>query len=441
MRLPRQRTQRYVAGLYRSGTASEAAEAHAQHGARAGAFAAALTESGLFQPSHSDASTPRPRRTKLAPKLTMMTTTTSKASARQDKLDFFALMEREEEAQRAGRLSIHRSDHLVRNSADLTTFLNAALRTGDWQDGLKAFAEATALPAFRALLDENVPTTSSPFEVATAAVRGGAGLPAASAVPVSGVNPNAGQVVALLDMCAKAEQYPLVEKIGAFFAPAFPEAFVRCVELLAAASTSHPSSVVVPGWRAAFAYLTTRCPLPAAEIPLEAFNVCLRGCEEAKDWRGALEVIRAMGPNPLQGWTSLEEDSVKHDSASASPLETIEENTTSPSKTSSSSSSLTTAAEAAAAGTTETGTSHGGASSSVATADGASAASLSTPPSPNVVSYATLIATLEQAGKNQIASAVLNRLPAVEKEEITASYAALIFVWSNQVLHKRRRRF
>ncbi|KPA78521.1 putative mitochondrial hypothetical protein [Leptomonas pyrrhocoris] len=414
MRLPRQRTQRYVSKLYH-GSNSTAVDAHAQRATRAGALASGLTEPGLFHPSHSDVAAPHRRGMKeLA------------APARQEKLNFFDLMEREDALRRAGRLSIHRSDHLVRNSTDLTTFLNAAARTGGWQDGLRAFAEATALPAFQALLHESTAIASasgdsstqwgssndraSPTDDTTAAAVP-SHSPSAPSVSLSGVNPNAAHIVALLNMCATAGQYPLVEKIGAFFAPAFPDAFARVVELLAARAAD-TDAAAAPGWRAAFVYLTQRCPLPAAEVPVEAFNVCLRGCEEVKDWRGALEVVRSMGPNPMQGWTSAEE----------------EKDATQGEHTASSSS--------ATAGT-ESPSPHEEAAAPVTPAQ----TSLSTPPPPNVVSYATLIATLEQAGKDQLASEVLNRLPAVEKEEITASYAALIFVWSNQVLHKHRRRF
>lgn len=55
--------------------------------------------------------------------------------------------------------------------------------------------------------------------------------------------------------------------------------------------------------------------------------------------------------------------------------------------------------------------------------------------SPNVVSYAVLIATLEEAGRNDLARRVLSLLPPLERDEITASYAALIYVWANQAAH------
>lgn len=402
MRLPRQRTQRYVSKLYRGNAPPSAAALDAT---RAGALASELTEPGLFHTTHSDA---------LATATASGTAKSTRASPRQEKLNFFELMEREEAARQAGRLSIHRSDRLVRNSADLTTFLQAAQRTGDWEDGLKAFAEATALPAFQSLVQEYLSSSPSGRDAPARGSPSAAAPSSASSVSLSGVNPNVAQVQALMDTCAAADQYTLVEKIGAFFAPAFPDAFAHAVELLvaraplASSSSSSCSAAAAAGWRAGFAYVTERCPLPAAEVPVEAFNVCLRGCEAAKDWRGALEVIRAMGPNPLQGWTAAEERE-----ASASRV---------------GSSADSTAAEATPV-------------KEDSPASTASPVSVSTPPVPNVVSYATLIATLEQAGKDQIASEVLNRLPAVEKEEITASYAALIFVWSNQVLHKRRRRF
>ncbi|KPI85857.1 hypothetical protein ABL78_5077 [Leptomonas seymouri] len=416
MRLPRRRTQRYASSLYRSSNLS-AVNTHTQRATRAGALDSELMESGLFNPSHTDAASPRDRRDKAFA-----------ASALQEKLNFFELMEREDASRRAGRLSIRRSDQLVRNSSDLTTFLNAALRTGDWQDGLRVFAGATALPAFQALLQESSATPSVSGD-ASALHRSGAAPNASSGLPISlpGVNPNAGHVLALLDMCARADQYQLVESIGVFFAPSFPEAFARAVELLAARAATTTSSSA-PGWRAAFVYLTQRCPLPAAEIPVEAFDVCLRGCEETKDWRGALEVVRAMGPNPLQGWVAADEDVVRSEGVSSSATAT-------PASSSGTPSDACFASAGAASRCPEDANANAPAAST------STPTSLSTPPSPTVVSYATLIATLEQAGKDHIALEVLNRLPALEKEEITASYAALIMVWANQVVHKHRRRF
>jgi len=77
--------------------------------------------------------------------------------------------------------------------------------------------------------------------------------------------------------------------------------------------------------------------------------------------------------------------------------------------------------------------------------DSALSSSLSTPaatpPSPDALSYATLIATLEQAGQDRTASQVLNRLPPLEKEVITATYVALIHVWASQVAQRNRKRY
>ncbi|KAG5481658.1 hypothetical protein CUR178_07011 [Leishmania enriettii] len=330
-----------------------------------------------------------------------------------ERLNFFELVEREDAQRQAGRLSIHSSGLLVRNSTDLTTYLKAAQRTGDWEGGLRAFCEATALPTLTAILAAS--EASADAAASTRRTPVSPTLPPPSAPSGSGVNPNVTQITAVLEMCAEAEKWDLLEKIGVFFAPAYPDAFSRAVELLAQRPSSGAGAGVC-GWRAAFAYLTTRCPVPAADISVEAFNVCLRGCEAALDWRGAMEVVRAMGPNPLQGWRAAEEEVDESDRTAAE---------------------ASISCSGAASDTTDADVQ----SSSPPTASASPALSMSTPPSPNVVSYATLIATLEQAGKERLASAVLNRLPAVEKEEITASYAALIMVWSNQILHKRRRRF
>lgn len=414
MRLPRSRPQRHVTKLFQESRSIGDNNYNSNSSSRSntgGAFTDPLTSLSF------DGSSSPPRRGAHPPPV---------SSDRQERLNFFDLMDRDEAARQTGRLSIHRSDTLVRNSTDLTTFLNAARQTGDWEDGLRAFAQATALPAFTALLQPFSP--SPPTAAPTSSVYGSSALsspppPPPSPSLLTGINPNLGHVMTLLDMFAEARRYDLVERVGAFFAPAFPEALTHTVELLvtraaaeaptavaAAASSSASSST---GWRAGFEYLTQRCALPAAEVPAEAFNVCLRGCEATKDWRGALKVVRAMGPNPLQGWTAPKEEEEG-------------ENTS-------------TAASASAGGGGESGEAN---TSDVPPSDSPGAAnSVSIPPAPNVVSYATLIATLEQAGKDHVASAVLNRLPALEKEEITASYAALIVVWSNQVQHKHRRRF
>ncbi|CAC9480165.1 conserved hypothetical protein [Leishmania infantum JPCM5] len=407
MRLPRQRTQQQASRLYKRHESAE------------------LGGSPGWAPSTATGSSPvdsgAPRSSRIAALMGSRhagkhggagCSGVSETVANKAKLNFFELMEREDAQRRASRLSIHSSGHLVRNSADLTTYLTTAQRTGDWEGGLRAFAEATALPAVAAMLPASEATATSAASTAGTSTTSTSLPPAPSR---SGINPNEVQITAVLDMCANAEKWDLVEKIGVFFAPAYPDTFSRAVELLARRMPSD-SSAGEGGWRSAFAYLTTRCPLPAAEITVEAFNVCLRGCEAALDWRGAMEVVRAMGPNPLQGWRAADEEEDEAGCAEAA---------------------ASLGCPVTASDPTEADT----VSSSPPTASASPARSMSTPPSPNVVSYATLIATLEQAGKESLASAVLNRLPAVEKEEITASYAALIMVWSNQILHKQRRRF
>ncbi|GET87759.1 hypothetical protein, conserved [Leishmania tarentolae] len=400
MRLPRQRAQQQVARLYKR---HESAERGGSSG---------WVPSTAMGSSPVDSGAPRRSRiaalmgSRHAEKHGGIDGSGGSGAPTREKRNFFELMEREDAQRRASHLSIHRSGHLVRNSADLTTYLTAAQRTGDWEGGLRAFAEATALPAVVTML-------ATPKASMTAAASTAGTLISSTSTPFappeSGINPNEAQITTVLEMCANAEKWEMVEKIGAFFAPTYPDTFSRAVELLAGRTPSD-SKGGEGGWRSAFAYLTTRCPLPAAEISVEAFNVCLRGCEAALDWRGAMEVVRAMGPNPLQGWRAPEEGDDTAEASlcdAATTLDSVEADTSSSSPRSTSASPKLL---------------------------------MSTPPSPNVLSYATLIATLEQAGKESLASAVLNRLPAVEKEEITASYAALIMVWSNQILRKQQRR-
>lgn len=359
---------------------------------------------------------------------------------RQQTLSFFDLVEREDDARTAGRLAISPSSpHLVRNSADLLALLTATRRLRAWEDGLSAFASASGLTGALAPLLATPAVSSgssSGNTIDNSGISGSSG--SSGAVPADGtVNPTADHVLVLLDTLAAGEQWPLMLRLAEFFGQQFPDAIVRAVtavvqareaddinsningstaaatttaaappggqapprvpralaDAIAALSSGDDNRDGTTGYDAALRFLSHTTVAPG-QVPVGCYNAILAGCEEARDWRAALRVVRAMGPNPLQGWSCPQE---------GEGVEAV------PSAASSSPSSLE-----------DSGASQ--------------------PPPPDVVSYATLIAALEQGGQDAIAAQVLGRLPPVEKEEITASYAALIYVWSNQVYNKSRRR-
>lgn len=415
MRLPRQRAGRHVSKLYQRSSERPSGRGN-----------------GLQQSMTSTFSSPNRASS-------FTTSTTGLMNARgtahrdpvrqtqQEKLHFLQLMEKEEADQRAHHLFIHRSTHLVQNGIDLSTHLRAAQQTGDWEAALQTFVDATQLPFFLhpsqsfGKLPEASMFTAEAAATSPGGTRSSTSNHSANTAPPSssppqphftptGVNPTDEQLNLLISTCAKSEQWCLAERIAAYFARTHPGAILHFIELLSqttVGSVSIREMQEMPrnGWQTAYLYLRHHLPISPSLVPVEAYNICLRGCEDAKDWRRAIEIIQAMGPNPLQGWNPTLDD--------ANSL----------AKT-----SLSTDAVAVTA----------------ADGNGTAAASpspLPHPPSPNVVSYATLIATLEQAGKDAIAAKVLSRLPPIEKEEITASYAALILVWSDQVLHRHRRRF
>ncbi|RNF22378.1 uncharacterized protein Tco025E_03268 [Trypanosoma conorhini] len=303
----------------------------------------------------------------------------------------FSLIEKEEETLTAGRPSIHSSHNLIRNSQDLLTYLNTARRMHAWEDALLSFAEATKMLLIKKTEGhDGVSLTLG--EGDDGGVEGGGGVTA-----------NVAHLAVLLDTCAGAKQWGLVEQLGEIFRKQSPQTLVDAVSLLANTKKEHVGEGL-HGWELALHFLQTR--IPPEERPVEAYNACVTACEATLEWEGALAIVRSMGPNPLQ---SLDAAVAANESdADAASAGSIPE-------------------EAPPSAHTE--------------AEEETALATSHPPTPDVVTYATLISVLEQSGKDALASEVLQRLPPVEKEEITATYAALIHVWAEQKSHHRRRRF
>ncbi|EPY34890.1 hypothetical protein AGDE_07746 [Angomonas deanei] len=203
----------------------------------------------------------------------------------------------------------------------------------------------------------------------------------------TGIVPREEHLCVLLDTLAAGEQWDLIRGIGHYYGKSLPPVLTHVVRLLAyyaPVEGETEEQLAQARCTAAYDYLT-HCKVPPPDRPVEAYTECLAACERANDWQGALRIVRSMGPNPLQGWRSAEEG--EGEATTSEPVDGL------------------------------------------------------APPSPNVVSYATLIAVLEQCGKDKIAAEVLLRLPSLEQAEITASYAALIHVWSKQIYSKQQRRF
>ncbi|CBH16615.1 hypothetical protein, conserved [Trypanosoma brucei gambiense DAL972] len=311
-----------------------------------------------------------------------------------DVSSLFSLLEKRDEAVAAGRPSIHQSNNLIRNGQDLLAYLQVAKRMRAWEDALKSFSDVTRILKVSQLdeqgtvflsLQQNDPSTCS----------GDKG---------TGVTANVAHITVLLETCARAGQWHLVEQLGEIFRGHTPKVLTDAVALLA---NTRRDDVVDGhyGWQRAIQFIRDRIPLE--EQPVEAYNACLSACEKALDWEGALAVVRLMGPNPLQ---KLDMNSLQ--------LATLP--------------SSAPACEAL----TEVGT-------PVAVDESQEDAEIPKlqPPQPNVVTYATLLSVLDQSGKERLAREVLQRLPALEREEITAAYAALIHVWSEQKYRQRRWRF
>nr|CCC94389.1 unnamed protein product [Trypanosoma congolense IL3000] len=306
----------------------------------------------------------------------------------------FALLEKRDGEMAAGRPSIHQSNNLIRNSQDLLAYLQAAKRMHAWEDALRYFSEVTKSLIVRWSGERGSTVITLQQEAGTSPNDRGC----------RGVTANVAHITVLLDTCANAKQWHLVEQLGEAFRDHTPKALIDAVSLLANSCRGDATDGLY-GWKRAIQFLQLR--IPPEEQPVEAYNACLTACEKTLDWEGALAIVRAMGPNPLQ---QMDCGTLPSSSIPLPPD-----------------------GEVAPLGSETSG-------ASGATQDDVHSSMLQ-PPQPNVVTYATLLSVLDQCGKEKFACEVLQRLPALEKEEITAAYAALIHVWSEQKYRQRRRFF
>lgn len=266
----------------------------------------------------------------------------------------------------------------------------------------------------------------------------------------------------LLSLCEGAERLAAVERIGGYYGWRFPAVLTRSMEILLKqkylpptypnfsdvirswASSgkeereteycikdseerekkhhSNPSGTRTPihadqkkSWQVAIMEVLARTGIPPPFFSVDIFNHILSLSEQRKDCYGALYVIQSMGTNPLQVLPTASLD-VPPDFPSSSISRRKK----------------TLADEEKQVGPFSNSLMIRGVMPPLFP--------WSSPPvSPNVVSYASLIAALEQAGANRFASYIVSLLPPEEKKEITASYAALIYLWSQQVLTKGRK--
>lgn len=266
----------------------------------------------------------------------------------------------------------------VHNHMDLASFLQASQRLQQWEEGLDAFCHAVEIPASLSTL-----------------VRGGSAAPTSTNV-VQKAAPSPQVLRLVLDMCAQAERYEAVKALGVYCGRRFPFILLQSVQLLVKHYTqvkggSNSEAAKEPRWQVELLDYLRLSGIPPSEISVDVFNAILSGCEGTRDYKGALYILQSMGPNPLSAPFRVE--------AEEDGSVTSEDEFPPP------------------------------------------ASWTASPVSPNVVSYATLIAALEQSGRAKAASRVVSLLPQVEKKEITASYAALIYLWSNQVQTRHRRKW
>ncbi|CCW69173.1 unnamed protein product [Phytomonas sp. Hart1] len=356
------------------------------------------------------------------------------------------------------------SPKLIRNSMDLLGFLRLAKKMRALEEGLRTFLDATCttLP-------------SDVFVTSGCAMGSSASLPPSASAspedcPKGHITPSSAHITLLMDMCANKGEWVLALFLVRHFSKAHPSLIGHAVSLMARhrvapmtlrkavdvpelspsedlgdAPNTHDmglakSDVEVLGWHVACYYLTHQFGSQPHYIPVEAFNVVLSACSRDEDWLTSMSLVRGMGPNPLQGWQSERErmaiirrlDETKGTTNTLPPdwfcpLTTF----TQPQVPVETHMTLAPDSSVGERGAAVINTS--------ALTECNAAPSTSAPPPPDVVSYATLIVTLEHAGEIHLATEVLNCLPPSEKKKITASYAALISVWSNEVCSRKRR--
>lgn len=370
-------------------------------------------------------------------------------------------------------------------ASDLVSFLHTAIRLESWEEGIEAVccgasASPSSLPfalppSIEKLLHR--PVEHATDTVAPEGVLPLSPLPPLPHLPSSSSSPAALSstkqqqksvpetlLLQLLSLCEGAGRLLAVEAVGRYYGWRYPLVLTRTVEILLKHTYLPPSypnftdvlsyssstkveeeeekkNIPAPerldtltpfqsgtekkkSWIEAVLDILARSGIPPGSFSVDVFNHILSVCEVRKDCYGALYVIQSMGSNPLQALPTativLPPDfrqtirSKKSDpSVVAKGKESKEVSSLVPP---SSSSPLPLQKHIP------------------------STFSWSSPPvSPNVVSYASLIAVLEQAGENQFASYIVSLLPSQEKNDITASYAALIYLWSQQVLTKNRK--
>eukprot|EP00796_Vickermania_ingenoplastis_P007645 gene7645-5373_t len=307
------------------------------------------------------------------------------------------------------------------NNTDLYSFLRTAHRMHTWEEGIDAFcrvARDTLPPQLLDLLrsstippgardkEEEERKSFSMMQV-VAPLR----PPQRRRQPASGLPHYTPKHLHLvLTLCADARKWDAVTAIGIYFARAHPSLLVRATELLVdnrflpQRTPLSPTLVVKKGcgspWQVEVLQWLASTALPPPEIPVDVFNVVLARCEATRDAAGALYILRSMGPNPL---SDLTWDSIR---LQAAPDGEHKEN---------------------GSGKPPTADAWDGGPSVIPVTP--FSWPLTPVVAPNVVSYATFIAVLEQCGMSRAASHVVGLLPLRERQEITASYAALIYLW------------
>lgn len=312
-----------------------------------------------------------------------------------------------------------------KNSVDLTSFLRTALQMRTYEEGIEAFCAFAPLPAplTGLLLRKNVKVdggvVSSHDENRLSSSQQQSASPALRWAPE--------HIHLMLSICEGANRLDAVEAVGIYFSRQLPSVLVRTTKILMAKrfcvsraqhcnensdrqSRKGEENVLEEStWQEnVFSWLAATA-IPPSEISVDVFNAMLSKCEAEKDYKGALYILQSMGPNPL---SELDLPPPK--------MITDKGKETQKNKSKPDDDSLSSTVE---------GVPH---------RMKPFVWCISSPVTPNVVSYAMFIAVLEQCGQNAFASRVVSLLPKMEQQEITASYAALIYLWSQQVMSKKK---
>jgi len=257
---------------------------------------------------------------------------------------------------------------LVRNSQDLLTHLQASKKMGNWEDALDVFSQCHTC----------------------------------------GITPNIAHITVLSDALFQAHQFgalqTLLESPQAGTLDARREVTTHVIRRM----------VIALGWEKGLHLLSN---LPSDLVTTESYNEVVAACSRLGNWKDCIRVIADMGLNDL----------------SPTPIPPSSSSSLSSTLTTPSPSSVSPEVISSALPPTELfDVLCASRLNQSATTSAEVRERRENLPSPDAVTWASLVSVLQESGKQDLALHVLLRLPPRTRELILTSTVALIHVWSKQ---------